>query len=320
MEDKEQQNDLVEFIANTSRDIADEYVRIRKRVSEDPGTAGDQGEENWAELLRGWLPHTFHIVTKGRILSHDGTTSPQVDVIVLRPEYPPHLLAKKLYLAGGVLAAFECKLTLKAAHIKKFMQNSIAVKACVKNEKGTPYKELHSNILYGLLSHSYDWKNSKNPVEVIYNNIVKYDDEFITHPSQLPDIICVADLATWSVTKVTFFGPNQMENWDTMSHLYGEHGSATSGYLSHDAEQESQSPNFSPVGAMISSLYRKLAWNVPSLRTLANYFSASRIEGTGKGNMRIWPSCIYSDKIRHRVEMGRLTNGEAWNEWSIGFY
>ena len=90
-------NDLVDFMNSVTKQVADEYDRIRKRASEDPGTAGDQGEENWASILKDWLPHTVHIVTNGRILSEKGIASPQVDVIVLRPEYPKHLLDKKLY-------------------------------------------------------------------------------------------------------------------------------------------------------------------------------------------------------------------------------
>lgn len=278
MVSQENNNDLVEFIASASKQIADEYTRIRRRVSEDPANAGDQGEKNWAELLRGWLPHTFHIVTRGRILSHDGSTSPQVDVLILRPEYPPHLLDKNLYLAGGVLAAFECKLTLKAAHIKKFMENSIAVKNCAVKIDGTPYKELHAPILYGLLAHSHDWKNSETPVDRIHNNILKHDEKIIKHPYHLPDLICIADLAMWSIGKITFLGPNQTQDWSAMAEIYGEHGSATSGYLAHHAKQDGQYESFSPLGSLISSLYRKLAWNVPALQSLANYFSASRME------------------------------------------
>lgn len=93
-------------MSQISDDIAAEYKRIRARAAEDPGTAGDQGEENWATLLRGWLPSQYQVVTKGRLISHNGTTSPQVDVIVLKPSYPPKLLDKKLYLAAGVAAAF----------------------------------------------------------------------------------------------------------------------------------------------------------------------------------------------------------------------
>jgi hypothetical protein len=122
-------NDLFDFLKAQTAAIAAEYERIRKRTLEDPGTAGDQGEENWATLLRAWLPPLFRVVTKGRILRIDGAASPQVDVIVVSPAYPNFLLDKKLYLAAGVLAAFECKTTLIASHIRDAVQTSIFVKS-----------------------------------------------------------------------------------------------------------------------------------------------------------------------------------------------
>lgn len=44
-------HDLFDFFKKANRNISDEYTRICRRVNEDPGTAGDQGEENWKELL-----------------------------------------------------------------------------------------------------------------------------------------------------------------------------------------------------------------------------------------------------------------------------
>jgi len=40
------------------------YERITRRSAEDPGTAGDQAEENWAAFFRDWLPPSYPIVTK----------------------------------------------------------------------------------------------------------------------------------------------------------------------------------------------------------------------------------------------------------------
>src|ERR1700737_4533681 len=85
-------HEIHDFVVSSQRAIEEEYARIRKRAAEDPGTAGDQGEENWATLLREWLPTYFHIVTKGRILTETGYASPQVDVLVLMPSYPRILL------------------------------------------------------------------------------------------------------------------------------------------------------------------------------------------------------------------------------------
>jgi hypothetical protein len=113
-----EKHDIHEFLKFAQYELEFEYKRISERATEDPGTAGDQGEENWATLLRNWLPSYFYVVTKGRILTRNNYASPQVDVLVLHPSYPRILLGKKYYLAEGVAAAFECKTTLKANHVK----------------------------------------------------------------------------------------------------------------------------------------------------------------------------------------------------------
>ena len=86
-------HDLHDFMAQVTQDIAAEYERIQKRAAEDPGTAGDQGEENWAEVLRGWLPPKYTVVTKGRIISAEGQTSNHVVKLACETaqQSPPHL-------------------------------------------------------------------------------------------------------------------------------------------------------------------------------------------------------------------------------------
>ena len=148
-------HDLYDFMRQLSNEMSAEYDRIQKRATEDPGTAGDQGEENWAELLREWLPRTYEVVTKGRIIGIDGRTSPQIDVLVLKSVYPEKLLSKKLFLAAGVAAAFECKTTLKSEHIEKAVETCVKIKNLYPVREGTPYKELHAPIVYGLLAHSH---------------------------------------------------------------------------------------------------------------------------------------------------------------------
>jgi hypothetical protein len=93
-------HEVVQLMSQAAQEMAAEYERIRARSREDPGTAGDEGEENWAELLRRWLPATYHVVAKGRILYSDGQASPQVDVLVLSPAYPTGLLNKKTFGRG----------------------------------------------------------------------------------------------------------------------------------------------------------------------------------------------------------------------------
>src|SRR5258708_22857878 len=102
-------NDLYDFLRRETNTLAEEYDRIQKRVHEDPGTAGDQAEENSATLLRAWLPSYYRIITNRRGLGTDGMASPHIDLLVLSPASPQTLLYKKLYLPAFVAAAFESK-------------------------------------------------------------------------------------------------------------------------------------------------------------------------------------------------------------------
>jgi hypothetical protein len=161
-----QKHDFFDFMNSVKSNMAAEYDRIRRRSTDDPGTAGDEAEENWADFLRSWLPANYPVVTKGRILNTKGIASPQVDILVLRPNYPLALRDKKHYFAGGVLAAFECKLTLRRADLKKAFSNAVFIKSLWPIRKGNPYDELHQPIIYGLLAHSHEWKGSKKTLLV----------------------------------------------------------------------------------------------------------------------------------------------------------
>ena len=310
-------HDLLDFMRQISAEMAQEYNRIQKRAAEDPGTAGDQGEENWAEILRDWLPSSYEVVTKGRVISQDGVTSPQIDVLVLKGSYPKKLLNKKLYLAAGVAAAFECKTTLKVSHIAEAMENSAKIKRLYSERSGTPYKELHAPIIFGLLAHSHSWKSDKSkPEQIIAQKLEEADAFYVSHPRFQLDLLCVADLAAWVSSTVTFLGPRQVADWATMVPIYGPNGSATSGYIGHTRSHAQQ---FTPLGAFISHLSQKLAWENPLLRDLADYYRVTNLAGGGTGNPRMWPSSIYSEEIRSRVEAGQLSNGKAWDEWHIAF-
>ena len=193
--ESEMTHDLYDFMRQVSDEMSAEYHRIQRRAAEDPGTAGDQGEENWAELLRGWLPPSYKVVTKGRIIGEDGHTNPQVDVVILKDVYPRNLLSKKLYLAAGVAAAFECKTTLKASHIEEATETSVKIKGLYPTRSGTPYRELHTPILYGLLAHSHSWKGDHStPGNNISPKLRQSDFAYASHPRQSLDVLCVADL------------------------------------------------------------------------------------------------------------------------------
>ena len=55
-------NELFDYMASATKRMAERYESIYTRTREDPGTAGDRGEENWANLLEGAVYAKGHSV------------------------------------------------------------------------------------------------------------------------------------------------------------------------------------------------------------------------------------------------------------------
>jgi hypothetical protein len=321
----ETSHELFEFMRDATRQMDSDYDQIEKRSREDSGTAGDQGEENWATLLRRWLPPTYQVVTKGRILSDQGDASPQVDVLLLSPAYPKALLGNKYYLAGGVLAAFECKITLKAAHIRDFVKTAVSISKLAPRRMGSPFRELNSPIVYGLLAHAHAWKApTYTPSKNLEKALLIADQKFVMHPSEMPELLCVANLGTWTKGFDAWIGPG-MNVWsEEMAGIFGKDGAVTTTYAGFTRDSSNswaadQPMGFTPIGAVISWLLRRLAEDDESLRRLAQYFARTGLLGRGMGIQRRWPAEVYSSEVRTGIATGRLVNGSLWNEWNIGF-
>ena len=125
------------------------------------------------------------------------------------------------------MAAFECKTTLRRKHIGEFIEHSKKIEKLAINENGTPRKDLQSKIYYGLLAHSHEWKKeNSNPKENIEKAIWEYDEKCVTHPREIPDIICVADLGVWKSQKMI------VPNYDNGKGLKGNY--VMSGYIASD--------------------------------------------------------------------------------------
>jgi hypothetical protein len=259
--------------------MADEYERIRARTKEDPGTAGDAGEENWAELLRRWLPATLHVVTKGRIISSDGRTSPQIDVLVLSSSYPRGLLNKKLYLAAGVLAAFECKNTLRSGHIRRAVQAGVVISGLARQDTSVRH-----HIVYGLLAHSHGVVGKrKPPEEMISDALTRADQEEVRDPRDCLDFVCVANLGTWAVSKGYMEYPNKGKRNLTTSYmgpLEEAMRQIRSGGVNND-------PN--PIGRFLAGLLEQLGENDSEITAIAKYFYNAGLFGIGRGRIRFWP-------------------------------
>ncbi|MEQ8684611.1 MAG: hypothetical protein RIE86_04925 [Imperialibacter sp.] len=299
-------NDLIDFMHSTTREIEAEYRRIQKRSSEDPGTAGDQGELNWAKILSEWLPADYQVVTKGKLLNEKGMTSPQVDIIVLRPFYPRYLLDKKLYLTAGVAAVFECKNTLKNSHIDKVIQNSVKIRNLVDIKPSNYLNELNSPIIYGVLAHSHSWnKKGSKPLDNIESKLLEADRKYVNHPRECLDFILVSNLAVWSAYKLP------MSNYSNNSSgklTYGWRNGVQTAYGRSDNQkyQGESPPKFTPFGTFLTILFKRLAITDERLKNFSLYFK-NTIDTRVSFKWRDWPDYVLSQETIQDLNTNRLT-------------
>lgn len=295
-------HDIAQYIEEVNLALQQDYLQIQSRVKQDPGTAGDQAEETWAEILRKWLPSHYHVVTKGRILSSDGQASPQLDILILWPNYPPFLLNKKLYMASGVAAAFECKLTFKLIHLKKLFETAkiltdiTNIEYCQRRNKAQreksnySYEEYHRIFDFGLLAHSFD-EGIKQPTEVtISDRILELDKTITDHPNQMVDLICIQNLGSWSSEKYAITSlVKPLEN-NTHTMLYYPFPNTNYTRLSKGDWKVDSEPynNFSPLGSFIARLYTKLSRTDNSLIPMQDYLVCSIGSGRSGGTLRVW--------------------------------
>ncbi|UJW76155.1 DUF6602 domain-containing protein [Rhizobium sp. SL42] len=309
-------HDLHTFMDQTAAEIASEYDRIYANAASDPGSAGDEGELNWAEVLKGWLPANYHVATKGRILGANGELSPQIDVVVLKPAYPLRLRQKPTWLAGGVAAAFECKNTLTAANIRDAVERCVKFKSLFPARQGSPFKELKSPLFYGVLAHSHAWKGAASKPEFNCTKTLSDASALVAHPRLLLDAMCVADVGFWQCNYI----PAQQDFWlegtnvargpiDRMMTMFT--GSTVNA-------NRDRNVRFQPVGALVHRIMKSLAYGDVSLRDIASYYSATGLEGEGEGAMRPWGlDDVYSSAVAHRVRSGLEAVSVPWDEWGM---
>ena len=314
-------HDLFKFMGGVRAEMAEEYTRISARSAEDPGTAGDQAEESWAAVLRDWLPSNYHVVTKGRILGPDGQASPQVDLLVLVPSYPRRLLRQKHYFAGGVVAAFECKLNLRERDWKKTFENAARIKRLLKPAFGTPFDELHQPPFYGLLAHSAAHRSTRQSGKKmldLHTYVRRYEVEFVEHPREMLDLVCVANEGIYVLNKSVHVEPHMEVSAREMLSETTLNECVSTIYVSRGETPDLESLGLDTTGeifgSLIHALTRYMAQRDPAIRAFSDYLGLTHHWG-GIGIPISWQVEVLSDDVLTRLRRDGY-GVEPWSPWA----
>ena len=154
-----------------------------------------------------------------------------------------------------------------------------------------------------------------------HNKLLKSDHSHVSHPRECLDLLCVADLDAWAVTKLALLpsdAVSRIRGYDIPDGPQYAKGVAWTSHFGHATQAADQRETFTPIGALIASLTKKLAWGNPSLRALAEYYPKTGIDGAGGGSVRQWaPASIYSEEV-HAQLRAQMRRG-PWDEWSNFF-
>ncbi len=290
------------FMSQQTNFLVSEYARIKQRTIEDPATAGDQGEENWAEILRNWLPSDYKIVTKGRLINDKGDTSPQLDILVLKPYYPNYLINKKLYFLEGVFAVFECKNSLKSEHLTKSAVTAKEIRSMYKPVPVDLLEYIFHPIIFGVLCHTHSWKKAKSKPILNINNALKNVESLIEHPFEYIDILGVNDLPSWFSFKLPF-----TFNYDKSSKNHSLIPQPLTGY----GIQHLDALPFSPLGSSLSRICKFLPIHDSRLKSVSKYFTATLSDNYTTITNRHWPG-IFPNSIIPKVYTHYIDSQKQW--------
>lgn len=266
------------WLEDVNDSIVAEYERDQDmaRQRSNVQRTGHRVESRWDGVLDEWLPPQYEIGKRKYLLleTDDGpTVTKETDLVIFHPHYPRKLRARESVLASGVAAVFSIRRTVGRDDIKDAYEAAITLRRGMQIRNATREKDyLVPPVFFGLLGESHDWKaRGSDPKENVKAITSEFDQKLVNAPREGLDLLCVADLGTWSRVTMVFTErflretPQVAPYLGLVSGTSGTESLVMSG-LRHDYEQQ----YLSPLTNFIGALWGKLALNDPTLKPLAD--------------------------------------------------
>lgn len=279
-------NRFHQLLERVAAGVQSDYEEARQHArAKDPQRAGHEGESTWQRLIGQWGPG-WPVVTRKYVVGPGGESN-EVDIVILKPDYPSHLRDDASVLVSGVAAAFSSKLTLRREHIAE----AIEQKKLLLDVAGRPTDSVEHVLCgpfpFGLLSHSTELFGRSEDLAADLQGLheeIAYPkgSPLVTLPSEELDALLVADRAFLSARRASLIpDANPRLAWVPMSSL-----NRHSAEISHPG---------APLAQFICWFNAKcFPQGAGALRALEPMFGAD----SASGLMTRWPISVYPEQMR----------------------
>lgn len=278
---------LTNRFQNLFRDLAarveTDYTEARQHARDsDPQRAGHEGEATWQTLIEQWGPG-LPTVTRKYIVGPGGSSN-EVDLVILKRDYPEHLRSHSSVLASGVAAAFSVKLTLKRAHIREAIEQKKTLVRVAGDGSGAQ-QILSGSFPFGVLSHSTELfpasPSFADSMVGLYEEVAHdASDAAVKDPRHELNSLLVADRGFFrTIWAALTPGVNSTDPWSPSSSF-------------NRYSTESQLPGLH-IAHFVSWLGAQLSGEDSSLQSLQQLFDGTSTSGF----ITRWPTSIYPEHI-----------------------
>lgn len=278
-----------ELLRRVAERVNDDYREAQEHArSGDSQRAGHEGESTWQRVLCDWGPN-LPVVTRKYIVGPGGESN-EVDIVVLKSDYPQSLRDESAILASGVAAAFSVKLTLRRPHIKEALEQKRRLLEVAGKQSASIREMLCGPFPFGVLAHSSEVGAKRDPQFRLlhaYNEIASgAEDNGVTSPREELDCLMVSDEVFLSTERMTI---DPMEKRPSSTTFRSRDS------IGHPGEH---------LAKFITWLGRVLGESPPALGSLTHLFGSDTQVGFRDGT-RYWPMSIYPEHVvqRRRSEL-----------------
>lgn len=146
-----------------------------------------------------------------------------------------------------------------------------------------------------MLAHSHSWTRlGSTPIENLSNAAWELDHAEVIHPRESLDFLCVADLNTWTRTRMPYIPPAAAASHRQATADQKARGFCMTAFVLSDRDK---SP--APVAVFIANLIERPSYADPTLTLFADGLRLTDTWGAGSGPQRLWNLVdVFEERVR----------------------